>query len=533
MPLLITGGDSRFARTLAAALSTDLTVRLFDRQFSTPLPAGVEAATGDLRNPDEVAPALAGIDTVIHLAPLLLPQQPGIDDVTALDCAMRGSYVLVNAARTAGIKRIILASTLDLFDRWPAHYGVNETWRPRPKPTLDHLCSWLAELSMRENLRVGMMQGICLRFGQIVDDADVAAQAYDPNWLHIEDAILGVRRGLIYTSERQPDWAIFHITAPGSGAKIRLDRQASAQEKFGYQPQHEFQGQGATEIATTRDERPWRELLASPQPVKSRPIRKVAIFGAGGPMGAVTTQELLSSYNLRVTDIRPLAEIAAANKPQGPGAPLPTPVSPPHEEMLVDVRDPQQVLAACGGMDAIINCTVVRPHPVDAFLVNAVGAYNVMKAAVAHGIRRVVHTGPLVQHLTGPNDYSWDYDLHVDAPARPFDHLYIHSKYLGQEIVRVFADYYDLEAPTLLFTALYNPDPAIVPTGYSLFTISWPDTGRALRRALEVISLPAPYVMVNISADVPHGRFDHDKARAILNWAPRDDMAHLWRDGAS
>jgi nucleoside-diphosphate-sugar epimerase len=185
---------------------------------------------------------------------------------------------------------------------------------------------------------------------------------------------------------------------------------------------------------------------------------------------------------------------------------------------------------ACAGMDAIINCTVVRPHPVDAFLVNAIGAYNVMQAAVAHGIRRVVHTGPLVQHLTGPNDYSWDYDLHVDAPARPFDHLYIHSKYLGQEIVRVFAEYYGLEVPVLLFCALYNPDPEMIKEGFPLFTISWPDTGRALRRALEVTTLPTPYVMVNISADVPHGRFDHDKARAILNWTPRDALEHLWQD---
>jgi nucleoside-diphosphate-sugar epimerase len=188
---------------------------------------------------------------------------------------------------------------------------------------------------------------------------------------------------------------------------------------------------------------------------------------------------------------------------------------------------------ACAGVDAIINCTVVRPHPVDAFLVNAIGAYNVMKAAVAHNIRRVVHTGPLVQHLTGPNDYAWDYDLHVDAPARPFDHLYIHSKYLGQEIVRVFAEYHGLEAPVLLFCALYNPDPAIIREGFGLFTISWPDTGRALRRALEVTALPAPYVMVNISADLPHGRFDHDKAQAILNWTPRDGMEHLWQNRGS
>jgi nucleoside-diphosphate-sugar epimerase len=244
-------------------------------------------------------------------------------------------------------------------------------------------------------------------------------------------------------------------------------------------------------------------------------------------MGAVTTQELSSSYLLRVTDIRPIHEIAAEAKPQAPGAPLPAPLGAPHENRIVDVRDPRQVLDACAGVDAIINCTVVRPHPVDAFLVNTIGAYNVMVAAVTHRIRRVVHTGPLVQHLSGRGDYTWDYDVPVDAPARPYDHLYIHSKYLGQEICRVFAEYYGLEAPVLLFMALYNPE---TPAEQHTFMISWPDTGRALRRALEVTSLPEPYVMMNISADLPHGHYNHDKTRAILNWQPRDGLENFWQD---
>jgi uronate dehydrogenase len=526
MTILITNGDSSFARALAGALTNDQAIRLFAAQFSVAPPAHATAITGDLRDPAIVTGALEGIETVIHLAPLV-DAAAGLDAHTALDLAMRGSYVLVNAAREAGVKKLILASTLDLFDRWPAHYRVNEQWRPRPEPAIHQLCAWLAECSVRENVRFGTLQVICLRFGRIVEDAQITAQPADPRWLHSEDAVQGVQRALAYQSEHRPDWAIFHITAPGAEAKIQLRHQASAGARFGYQPRHEF----GTSAATPRDERPWREILAPRNSVRWRPIRKIVIFGAGGPMGVAVTQELLSSYQLRVTDLRPLAAIAAENKPQAPGAPLPMPIPPPHEEMQVDVRDPQQVMAACEGMDAIINCTVVRPDPVNAFLVNAIGAHHVMQAAVAHGIRRVVHTGPTLLHpIWGPGDYSWDYDLHMDVPARPYNQIYIHTKYLGQEIVRVFADYYAMEAPVLLFNALYNPDPNIIKEGYSLFTISWPDTGRALRRALEVIGLPSPYVVMSISADLPHGRYDHDKARTILNWTPRDSLEHFWQD---
>src|SRR5205807_3063369 len=50
---------------------------------------------------------------------------------------------------------------------------------------------------------------------------------------------------------------------------------------------------------------------------------KVAIFGAGGPVGAAAERALRDHYTLRLTDLRPIAEIVAENKPQSPGAPLP------------------------------------------------------------------------------------------------------------------------------------------------------------------------------------------------------------------
>lgn len=531
MNLLITGGNSRFARSLATALSQEHAVRLFDSQFTDPLPEQVELHSGDLREPSVVTVAMAGVDVVLHLDPLSLSHAPATDEITALDRATRGSYVLMNAAREAKVGRVILGSSLDLFDRLPAHWRVSEVWRPRPEPRLDQLCIWLAELSVRESTRVGDMQVICLRFGRLVDDAEAGAQTYDPRWLHVEDALLGVRQALDLDDIhlRRPDWAIFHITAPGPRAKIRLAHSASTKEPFNYQPKHDFQPYWPKEEAAAGwDERPWREILA-PQVMQSRPIRKVVMFGAGGPMGAVTAQELASSYTLRLTDLRLLSDIAAEGKPQAPGAPLPTPMPAPHENLVVDVRDPEQVMTACEGMDAIINCTVVRPHPVDAFLVNTIGIYNILRAAVAHGIRRIVQTGPLMQHAAGLYGYTWDYGLPVEAPARPFDNLYIHSKYLGQEICRVFAEYYGLEVPVLLFYLLQNPN---LPGESHPFIISWPDTGRALRRALEVTSFPSPYEEMNISADLPHGRFRFDKARRILNWQPRDGLEHFWQDKA-
>ena len=525
MRLLLTGGDGRLARAVATSLQKDNAVRLIDTAFLTTPPPGVEMRTGDLRDPAFAAESVAGVDTLLHLAPL----HPSVsDDATVLDEAGRGSYVLLNAALDAGVRQIVLGSTLDLFERLPAHWRVDENWRPRPTPRREDLGPWLAELSVKESVRtVSNARVLCLRFGRIVDDTEAARLPYDPRWLHLEDAVAGVRQALTYvqSGEQRSDWRVLHITASGPRAKIRLAQ--AGRKEVGYQPVHDFHDRWPGEMNARRDDRPWQEALAPPQPISARPIRRVAIFGAGGPVAAAAAAELASAYVLRLTDTRPLAHIAAESRPQSPGAPLPVSLGPPHEERIVDVRDAEAVEAACQGMDAIINCTVVRNDPADAFRVNMLGAYHIVRAAVRHGIRRVVQTGPQQIAMDKRVGYGNDYDVPGDVPARPGRSLYAHSKYLGQEICRVFADYHGLEIPTLLYTQFVNPD---IATNVNPFAVSWQDSARAIRLALEVASLPSPFELMNITADLPHGWVRPDRAREVLGWEARDRMEHLWQD---
>jgi hypothetical protein len=165
--------------------------------------------------------------------------------------------------------------------------------------------------------------------------------------------------------------------------------------------------------------------------------------------------------------------------PQSPGAPLPVPPQSPHEWRVVDVRDAAQVHAACAGMDAIVNVSVVRHDPVDAFRVNAVGAYNVMQAAVAHGIQRVVHTGPFMLGQRGGAGYDWDTFLVDDIPPRPgVWWVYLPSKLLGQEICRIFAEHYGLCVPTRrCYPNASPPWPSRGWTRPTPFAVRWQSTG--------------------------------------------------------
>ena len=541
MRVLVTGASSPLAQSLVNRLASQsaFALRILAASGES-LPAHPERLVGDIRDPDVAGEAADQVEVIVHLQPLSLSWLPEADHAERLDTVMRGTRSLMLAATKAGVRRVVLGSTLAFFDRHPVHWHVDESWRPRPLPTLAHLLPWVGELSVRELVRRSHMEAICLRFGEVVDEVTASRQPFDPRWVHLQDAVHGLERALAFDHRgmldaEQPDWSVFHIMAQGPHSKIKHgdetgieERSTSASSPFLYEPQVDLARERPDIPIESLDNRPWKEILAPPEPIDSRPIRKVVLFGAGGPMGASAIRDLHESYTLRLTDIRALPDIVAdLRSRESYECIIPPLLDAPHENRIVDVRDPDQVMAACHGMDAIINCSVLRMDPVDAFRVSAVGAYNMARAAIHHGIRRFIQTGPLLHLVHGHGSYMWDYQVPVDAPSRPYESLYFLSKYLGQEILRVFAEYHDLEVAVMLFCELVNPEePAHQPP----YFVSWPDAGRALRRALEVPELPSPYEEFNVSVDLPHEKYDHTKIRHILGWQPLDNLDHFWQD---
>ena len=115
-------------------------------------------------------------------------------------------------------------------------------------------------------------------------------------------------------------------------------------------------------------------------------MKKVLVLGASGNIAPYVTPDLEKDYDLSLSDIVP--------HPDG------KPIIP------VDVTSYPDVLEACRGMDAIMNFTVLRDDPVVSFEVSTKGAYHVMKAAAALGIKKVVHTGP--QLIRNAYDHEFD-----------------------------------------------------------------------------------------------------------------------------
>lgn len=470
MHLLITGGDSALARAALQHLHAAFQLRVTDTRFSAELPAGVEAHTGDLRDEAFLNPLLRNVEAILHFAPLSLTLD---DDQANLTHVTLGTYRLARLAGQLQVGRLILGSTMKLFAAAPQSWPIDPQWRPRPQPTMADLCAYLAECGLRELARDGGVPTVCVRFGAA-------------------DGTVGPALQQAFAA-RCNGWRVLHATDHSPSPAPAMPAQVAARAG----------------------------------------LKKIVIFGAGGPMAAIAAQELAPHYHLRLTDVKPMAEIVAAGprKDQHPGAPPARVLGPPHDEMVVDVTDPAQVLAACAGMDAILNCTVIRHHEVESFRVNTVGAYNVMAAAVAHGIRRVVHTGPFQLGVDGPAGYNWDDWVVDDIPSRPGHGMntYFHTKYLGHEIVRIFAEHYGLEVPTLYFcdfadfVNLRARDSSVHP-----FTTTWTDTARAIRAALEVPTLPSPFEVFHVNSDMPQGIFPNTKTKRLLGWQPQDPTEAWW-----
>ncbi len=243
----------------------------------------------------------------------------------------------------------------------------------------------------------------------------------------------------------------------------------------------------------------------------------VLLLGANGYMGPHVVQSLAAEHRLRITDIHPSPD--EIKRAYGD-----------HEFRNVDVTDQDQVARAAEGMEAIVNLAVVRRDPVLAFRVNTLGCYHVMWAAVQHGIRRVINTGPPFT-VAGPTYEGVDFGIPPDVPPHPGTGLYPLSKSLGHEICRIWSEAHDIYVQEYLFYSLQETDQLTRGAGGVPFVVSWRDAAEAFRLGLsmELDKLPSRFEVFFILGDAPQGQFRNDKAKRVLGFRPRDGVDILWR----
>ena len=124
---LVTGGAGFIGSHIAGALlEQGASVRVFDN-FSTGKRENISALTGaknvgrlevmeaDLRDPDRVADAVRGIDTIFHEAAFVSVAESMLKPQECFDVNVTGTAVLLDAARVAGVRRVVIASSAAVY----------------------------------------------------------------------------------------------------------------------------------------------------------------------------------------------------------------------------------------------------------------------------------------------------------------------------------------------------------------------------------------------------------------------------------
>ncbi len=154
-------------------------------------------------------------------------------------------------------------------------------------------------------------------------------------------------------------------------------------------------------------------------------MKNVLITGAAGDVGTHLRRELAGKYKLRLSDLKPVKDLAAAET-----------------FMRGDVAKMQDMLRVTKGVDAIVHLGGFSVEgPWETILrANIVGCFNLFEAAYRNGVKRVLFASS--NHATG--FYKRDQKIDHRVYPKP-DSRYGVSKAFGEQIGSLYADKYGME----------------------------------------------------------------------------------------
>ena len=176
MNVLVTGGlghiGSKLVRDLALISEVKL-IRILDNLstqrycslFNLPDTVKFEFIEGDIRNREDLARSLKGIDIVFHLAAITdTTLSVNMPELTR-EVNYEGTVKVVQASVNNGVKKIIYPSTTSVYG--PCTGTVTEEWEDCKPASPYALYKLKGEEAVLESARKGLIEGVVLRLGTI------------------------------------------------------------------------------------------------------------------------------------------------------------------------------------------------------------------------------------------------------------------------------------------------------------------------------------------------------------------------------
>src|SRR5919205_4319744 len=166
LTVLVTGGSGFIgSHVVDRLLAGGHRPRIYDvRSSPHHAPDEVPAVLGDVRDLDRLCEALAGCDAVIHLAAAADVNEVEAEPVDAEQRNARGTLHVLEAARRAGVGRVVYASTIWVYSDTPA--SCHDESLPLHPPAHLYTATKLAgELYCHAYAELYGVESTILRFG--------------------------------------------------------------------------------------------------------------------------------------------------------------------------------------------------------------------------------------------------------------------------------------------------------------------------------------------------------------------------------
>lgn len=224
--VLITGAAGRIGSSLAHSLRDRYDLRLHYNRTPPENPPTDDLVQANIADYDAVAPMLEGMDAVVHLAANASTSTPW---ESARDDNIIGTYNVYEAARRAGCRKIVFASTnhtMGMYDRdrqWPIY--ANQPVRP---DSLYGVSKVFGEALGRYYSDQYGLSVICLKIGWFLPEPhdDIARWM----WLSPRDGAQVTWRAI----ESDLLWGSFYAISANGGRHWDI---TETMERLGYRPE--------------------------------------------------------------------------------------------------------------------------------------------------------------------------------------------------------------------------------------------------------------------------------------------------------
>lgn len=233
--VLITGAAGRIGTGLRTSWKGQYELRLLD-QKPVEDPDGAEALTLGIGDIDALAPAMAGVDAVVHLAG---EPSPSASWEQVHEANIVGTYNVFEAARRAGVQKIVFATTnhvMGMYDaakEWPVYH--HQMVRP---DSLYGVSKAFGEALGRYLVDEYGMSIICLRIGWFLPEPHNETALW--MWLSPRDAAQVFSKSI----ESDRPFGIYYAISNNSRRHWDI---TNTIEELGYRP-HDDAEQYAAEV---------------------------------------------------------------------------------------------------------------------------------------------------------------------------------------------------------------------------------------------------------------------------------------------